>query len=329
MIILNNSPIRFYEKIKPNTKSHTKKEKPLMKQKGFHLFLMLVPFIILVFLLNYLPLYHWRAVFYNYKPGLALTSDRFVGFDNFINLIGNKFQMERLFQVLANTFALSGLSMLTLPLAMFFAIFLSEIRCSPFKKVVQTLTTIPNFISWVLVYSVASSAFATNDGFVNRLLVQMGVIDQGISFLSSSNHVWIVQIAWYTWKSLGWSAIMYFAAMSNIDQELYGAAEVDGAGRFARIWHITIPSLIPTLFVMLVLNIANFVNYGFEQPFVFQNVMNQRYIETLDLFVYNQGIAGRNQAAAIIIGILKTFVSLVLVFSANGVSKLVRKESVF
>lgn len=122
---------------------------------------------------------------------------------------------------------------------------------------------------------------------------------------------------------------MYFAAMSNIDQELYGAAEVDGAGRFARIWHITIPSLVPTLFVMLVLNIANFVNYGFEQPFVFQNVMNQRYIETLDLFVYNQGIAGRNQAAAIIIGILKTFVSLVLVFSANGVSKLVRKESVF
>ena len=302
---------------------------PLIKQKGFRLFLMILPFIFLVLLLNYLPLYHWRVVFYDYKPGLDMTSDRFVGFDNFVRLISNRFQMERLGQVLINTFALSALSLLSLPLAMFFAIFLSELRFAPFKKAVQTLTTIPNFISWVLVYSVATAAFSTNDGFVNRLLLQLGVIDQGISFLSSPNNVWFVQIAWYIWKSLGWSAIMYFAAMTNIDPELYGSAEVDGAGRFAKIWHITIPCLLPTLFVMVVLNIANFVNYGFEQPFVFLNVMNQRWIETLDLFVYNQGIAGRNYANAIIIGVLKSLISLALVFSANGLSKLVRKESVF
>jgi ABC-type polysaccharide transport system permease subunit len=128
---------------------------------------------------------------------------------------------------------------------------------------------------------------------------------------------------------MGWSAIMYFASMSGIDQELYEAAECDGAGRFARIIHITIPGLIPTLFVMFVLNIANFVNYGLEQPFVFMNSMNKHWIQTLDLFVYNQGIAGRSTSNAIIVGMLKSVVSLALVGSANGLSRLVRKESVF
>ena len=258
-----------------------------------------------------------------------MTWDRFVGLENFRLLFGNEFRREQLIQVMINTFAMSGLVVVTLPLPMFFAIFLSEIKFGPFRKTVQTLTTIPNFISWVLVFSVANAAFATGDGFVNRLLVQQGVIDQGIPFLTSPNNVWITQIGWYLWKSMGWSAIIFFASMSSIDSGLYEAAECDGAGRFARIVHITIPGLLPTLFVMFVLNIANFVNFGLEQPLVFQNVMNLHRIQTLDLFIYNQGIVGRNHSMAIVVGVFKTFVSLVLVFGANWLSKLIRKESVF
>ena len=237
--------------------------------------------------------------------------------------------MKQLGQVLINTFGISGLSVLALPLPMIFAIFLSELRSTPFKKAVQTLTTIPNFISWVLVYTAAYSAFSVGDGFLNRLLIEFGATDKGIAFMASPNHVWLTMIAYYLWKSLGWSAIMYFASMAGIDQELYEAADVDGAGRLARIWYITVPCLLPTLFVMFVINIANFVNYGMEQPYVFQNVMNRDTIQTLDLFVYNQGIAGRNYANSIIIGMLKSFVSLALLYGANGLSKLVRKEAVF
>jgi len=306
-----------------------RKKLPFYRQQGFRLFLMLLPFLLLIFFLNYLPLRGWFFALFDYKPGVPLTMERFVGLDNFKKLITSEYQMKQLGQVLLNTFGISGLSVLALPLPMFFAIFLSELRFTPFQKTVQTLTTIPNFISWVLVYTAAYSAFSVGDGFVNRMLISFGFIDKGIAFMSSPNHVWLTMIGYYLWKSLGWSAIMYFAAMAGIDQEMYEAADVDGAGRFARIRYITIPSLLPTLFVMFVINIANFVNYGMEQPYVFQNVMNRDTIQTLDLFVYNQGIAGRNYANSIIIGMLKSFVSLALLLAANSLSKLVRDEAVF
>lgn len=305
-----------------------KKHTPLFKQRGFRLFLMISPFIVLVFLLNYVPLYFWSYSFFNYKPGVPLTMERFVGFANFTRIVGDKYMVEEIMQVMRNTFGISLLSILALPLPMFFAIFLSELKSSPFKKLVQTLTTIPNFISWVLVYAVAYAMFSVGDGFVNRMLVQSGLITQEINFLASREHVWLTMMGYYIWKTLGWNAIMYFAAMSNIDPELTEAARVDGAGRWSCIRHITIPSLLPTLFVLFVLNVSNFVNYGMEQFYVFQNAMNKEYIQVLDLYVYNQGIQGINYSYSIAVGMLKSFVSLVLLFLANGLSQLVRKESV-
>ena len=305
-----------------------KKHVPLIKQRGFRLFLMISPFIVLVFLLNYLPLYFWSYSFFNYKPGVPLTMERFVGFANFARIIGDKYMIEEILQVLRNTFAISFLSILALPLPMFFAIFLSELKSSPFRKLVQTLTTIPNFISWVLVYAVAYAMFSVGDGFVNRVLVQTGVISQEINFLASRDHVWLTMMGYYIWKTLGWNSIMYFAAMSNIDPELTEAARVDGAGRWDCIRHITIPSLLPTLFVLFVLNVSNFVNYGMEQFYVFQNAMNKEYIQVLDLYVYNQGIQGINYSYSIAVGMLKSLVSVALLFLANGLSQLVRKESV-
>jgi len=305
-----------------------KKHTPLFKQRGFRLFLMISPFIVLVFLLNYVPLYFWSYSFFNYKPGIPVTMERFVGLSNFTRIISDKYMLEEIVQVMRNTFGISLLSILTLPLPMFFAIFLSELKCTPFRKLVQTLTTIPNFISWVLVYAVAYAMFSVGDGFVNRLLVQSGLISQEINFLASRDHVWLTMMGYYIWKSLGWNSIMYFAAMSNIDPELTEAARVDGAGRWGCIWHITIPSLLPTLFVLFVLNVSNFVNYGMEQFYVFQNAMNKEFIQVLDLYVYNQGIQGVNYSYSIAIGILKSVVSLVLLFLANGLSIAVRKESV-
>jgi putative aldouronate transport system permease protein len=135
--------------------------------------------------------------------------------------------------------------------------------------------------------------------------------------------------AWGTWKGLGWSAIMYIAAIMSIDQEQYEAARVDGADRFACMWYITVPGLLPTYFVLLILSIANLINNGMEQYFVFQNAMNKAAIEVLDLYVYNEGIVGINYAYSIAVGMLKSIVSLILLFAANAGSKLFRKESIF
>lgn len=192
---------------------------------------------------------------------------------------------------------------------------------------VQTITTIPNFISWTLVYAIAFALFSTT-GMVNSLLLRMGIIDTAIKFLDSSNHVWLSMILWSMWKGMGWNAIMYLAAISGIDQELYEAARVDGAGRFQLIWNITIPSLLPTYFVMLMLSIASFLSNGMDQYYVFQNAFNKTSIQVLDLYVYNIGMTGKSLSLATAIGILKSLVSLTLLFSVNFVSKKVRGDSI-
>lgn len=223
---------------------------------------------------------------------------------------------------------MSFLGVLTSPLPMIFAIFLMEIRSTKTQRIIQTLTTLPNFISWVLVYSVVWAIFSVGDGFLNRLLLTLKVTDTPINFLASSDHVWSTMLGYSIWKGLGWSAIMYLAAITSIDQELYEAATVDGAGRFQKIWHITVPGLLPTYFVLLLLSIANFINSGMEQYFVFQNPMNKAAIEVLDLYVYNQGMVGQNISFATAVSMLKSVVSIVLLFTANRLSKFVRGETI-
>ena len=302
---------------------------PLLKQRGFRLFLMLLPFMALVFALSYLPLYGWAYAFFDYKPGIPLSMDRFTGFKHFTSMISDKYIRGDVVRVLRNTFAMSLLGIAASPLPIAFAVFLSEIKLPPVRRAVQTLTTIPNFISWVLVYAVAYAMFSVGDGFVNRLLLSLGLIDRDINFLVSRSHIWLKMLLYGTWKSLGWSAIVYFAAMSGIDQEQYEAARVDGAGRFPTIWHVTLPGLMPTYFVMLILSIASVINVGMEQYFVFQNAMNKEYIEVLDLFVYNQGMIGTNYAFSTAVSIQKSVVSVALLFTANGISRLFREQSIF
>lgn len=306
-----------------------KKEKVFYKTSGFRLFLLILPLLILVFCFSYLPLYGWIYALFDYKPGVPLFNNKFVGLDNFTRIVKDSYYRQDVLRVLKNTLGMNLLAMITSPLSMLFAVFLSEIKCIPFKKTTQTLTTIPNFISWVLVYAVAYAMFSVNDGFINKVLINMGILDEGINFLASSDHIWIKMWLWSQWKGLGWSAIVYIAAISGIDQEQYEAAEVDGANRFQKMRYVTIPGLLPTFFVLLVLSIGNMVNNGMEQYFVFQNAMNKEHIEVLDLYVYNQGMVGINYSYSTAVSILKSIVSVTLLFFSNQLSKLIRGESVF
>ncbi len=303
--------------------------KKMEKQSGFRLFLLILPLLMLVFVFSYMPLYGWIYAFFNYKPGKALFSCEFVGLDNFKMMFADSYAVKNIVRVMKNTFGMSFLGILTSVLPMGFAILLSEIKNKPFRKFVQTSVTIPNFISWVLVYSIAYVMFSVNDGFVNRMLVSMGILDQGVNFLASPNHVWLTMTAWGLWKGLGWNAIMYIAALTSIDDELYEAAKIDGAGRLQLIRHITVPGLLPTFFVLLILSIANLLNNGMEQYYIFQNAMNKESIEVLDLYVYNQGMVGYNYSFSTAVSMLKSVVSIVLLFFANTTSRLVRGESVF
>lgn len=294
----------------------------------FKLFLYALPAIILVFVFNYLPLWGWSFAFFQYKPGKSLFDCNFVGLDNFTTLFGNVVMRRNLFRVLKNTFGIHLLGYLFSPLPLLFAVFLSEMHSKKFQKFVQSVTTLPNFIGWVIIYSLVNSFFSTN-GLVNNVLIELGIISEPFNMMTSGDHVWIRMVLLQQWKSLGWSAIVYFASIAGIDQEMYEAAMVDGANRMQRIRYISIPMLIPTYFVLLIMNIGNFLNTGVDQYLAFGNALNKEAIEVLDLYVYNLGIGSGQISFSVAVGIMKSVVALVLFGMANFASKKIRGTSVF
>lgn len=293
----------------------------------YKLFLYVLPAIILVFLFHYLPLWGWSFSLFQYKPGKSLFDCTFVGFDNFTSLFGNPIMRRNLFRVLKNTLGIHFLGYVFSPLPLLFAVLLSEVRSKRFQKLVQTCTTLPHFISWVIMASLALSMFGAN-GLINTALKEAGA-QATVNILTTDKHVWLTQVLLQQWKGLGWSAIIYFAAIAGLDQELYEAAMVDGAGRWAKMRYITVPMLIPTYFVLLIMSIGNFLNTGVDQYLAFGNALNKEYIEVLDLYVYNLGIGSGQISFSVAVGIMKSAVAVILFATANFASKKVRGTSVF
>lgn len=299
--------------------------KKKMKKERLILTLYFIPFLLFIIAFKYVPIGGWVISFFRYKPGLQLWQCEFVGLDNFTMIFKN---WEKTLLVLRNTMVLSTLSLLCSPLPAIFAIFMSEIKSMRFKKAVQTITTIPHFISWIIVYSLAFSLFST-EGVMNTILMNLGVTTKPINLLTNVNATWWFQTLINQWKGFGWNAILYFAAISGIDSELYDAASVDGANRFQKMLHITVPGISSTFFTLLVLSISNFLSSGLDHYLAFYNSAVSSKILVLDLYTYRLGLVSGDYSYSTAFGILKTFVSLILLFSANYASKKVRGSNVF
>lgn len=313
-----------------NKYNHMKNTKlGFIKKNKYQLFFFAIPFIIYIFVFSYFPLFGWAYAFFDYKPGIPLFQNEFVGFKHFVSLFDTVTARRETARVMTNTLVISFFGIACSILPVLFAVFLSEIRSKKLQKFIQITTTLPNFISWVLVFSIMFSMFSIEDGFINNILLKIGLIDTPSNVLGDGENVWIIQTLIGQWKGLGWSSIIYLAAIAGIDSEQYDAAAVDGANRIQTIIHITIPGLLPTFFVLLMLAIAGIINNGLDQYFVFENPMTKDKIEVLDLYVYNQGIASINYAGATAIGIFKSFVSITLLIFMNGLSKKVRGYSIF
>ncbi len=283
-----------------------------------------LPLIALVFIFNYVPLFGWIFSFFDYRPGVPISRESFVGLYNFVILFD---QFSGFFRALRNTVVLSLLGLVVSPVPILFAIMLAEVRSRGLSRVMQTITSIPNFISWILVYSLFFALFS-NEGLLNTVLVNVGLIKQPLDVLGNEGIAWYFQTAVGLWKGVGWSAIIYIAAMAGIDPELYDAAEVDGAGRFGRIWHITVPGILPTYIVLLLLAVGNMLTNSFEQYFVFRNPLVVSRLDTLDIFIYTQGLGASRFAFATAAGMLKSLVSIGLLLFVNYLSKKVRGASI-
>lgn len=285
---------------------------------------MAVPCFLFVIAFSYVPLFGWIYAFFDYEPGLKLYQCEFVGLKYFQLAI---FEPE-LIPVLRNTIAISFLGLLSTVLPIVFAILLSEMSSKKYKKLIQTATTLPNFISWVLVFSIFFAFFNTSDGMVNNVLTGIGLIETPTNILANAEAVWLFQTAVSIWKNLGFSAIVYLAAISGIDPELYDAAKVDGAGRFRMILHITLPGLIPTYITLLLLNIGSLLSNGFEQYFVFYNPLVHNRIQVLDYYLYRIGIVLNDYSFSTALGMTKTIISIILLTSANFASKKLRGQAI-
>lgn len=286
-----------------------------------------VPFLILVLIFNYFPLWGWLLAFKDYKPYLGFGNSEWVGLKNFADLFSDTY----FFQALRNTLVISILKLIFNFLSsIIFAIMLNEIKNMLFKRTIQTISYLPHFVSWVVAANIIYTVLSPEYGIINDMLVKFHILKEPINFLGEPQYFWFIAPITEVWKEMGWNAIIYLAAMTNIDPQLYEAASIDGAGRLKQIWHITLPGILPTVKILLIMNVGWILNAGFEQMYLLQRPSTLDYSDILDTYILRYGIGSGRWSYATAAGIFNSVVSLVLVTVANKIaSKIGEGERVF
>lgn len=275
-----------------------------------------IPGIVLLFFMNYLPMRNLLMAFQDYNPHLGLLKSPWVGLEHFQTL----FQDPKFYNMLKNTLIISGLSLLTFPAPIILALIMNEVRNVAFKKFVQTAVYLPHFLSWAIVASLTFFLLSTEQGLVNKIAEMMG--NEPTAYMFSSGWIYVIILVQSVWKGIGWGSIVYLAAISGIDQTLYEAAKMDGASRFQCIWKITLPSIMPTIMVMLILKMGTIISVDFEQVFLMNNAMVKQQLEVFEVYIFNNSIAsGSTQYSySTAIGIFKSVINTGLVILTNWIA---------
>ncbi|MGO4546308.1 ABC transporter permease [Paenibacillus sp. 2TAB23] len=284
--------------------------------KDYQLYLLLLLPISYFILFKYVPMYGAAIAFQDYSIFKGVTGSAWVGFENFKQLFG----MSQFYQVVRNTLLLNLLDLLfSFPAPILLAILLHELRVVWFKKAAQTILYLPHFISWIIIGGLVYQMFSTNGGLINNLIGALGL--DPIPFLTEKNNWLLVYLSTGIWQSAGWGTIIYLAALTGINKDLYEAAEVDGAGRLKKIWHITLPGIRPTIVVMLIMQLGHIMTIGFERPFVMSNPLVMDYAEVISTFVYKVGLQSAQFSLATAMGLFQALVGLFFVVMANMIAK--------
>ncbi len=285
-----------------------------------------IPFIIYGIVFYYAPLVGWLMGFERYRPNKGLLGSEWVGLYHFEKL----FKDTVFLGVIRNTLAMGIINLvLSFVFAILFAVLLNEVRLAAPKKFVQTVSYLPHFLSWIIVTGIVRDMLSMDGGIVNDLLVRLGIIAEPMSFFSDTKYFWWIVGFSNVWKETGWNSIIYLAAITSINPELYEAAALDGAGRLKRMWHITLPGIKSTIFILLLINIGNVLNVGFEVQYLLGNDLIRSVSETIDIYVLKWGISQANFSLGTAAGIFKSVVSVILIFLANGVTKMAGEERLF
>ena len=280
--------------------------------------LLALPLLYLI-VFKYAPMIYIQIAFKKYKLNMSVWEMPLAknnGFEYFIKAFGSKdFRLA-----LKNTIKLNLLDLIIgFPAPIIFALILNELPFPKFKKTIQTIAYMPHFLSWVIISSLALQLFAPGDGLVNMVIEK--VTGQSVPFLNDPDH-WVgTYIGVGVWQSFGWNSIVYLAAIAGINQELYEAADVDGAGRFRKMWNITLPSIRPTIVVLLIMNLGNILGGGFDRPFAMSNNLVLRASEVIATYVYKTGIKGLQFSLTTAVGLFQSVVGVFFLLMANWLSR--------
>lgn len=288
--------------------------KYFLKHKG--LYIMLLPGLIYFIMFRYIPMGGLVIAFKDYNPFVGIWDSAWVGLKQFQKF----FDTPDFLRLLRNTLGISILQLiLFFPMPIFLSLLMNEVRHNGYKRTVQTLVYIPHFVSWVIVASLTYQLFNVTDGAINHVIKSL--TGQTIDVLSNSSAFWGLIVGQDIWKETGYGTIIFLAALAGVDQEMYEAAKIDGAGRWKLIWHITLPAIKGTIITMLILRVGSLLNTGYEQIFLMRNDMNVAAADVFDTYIYTRGILNGQYSFSTAAGLFKSIVGMILVLGSDRLAK--------
>lgn len=286
---------------------------------------MVIPGVVWMFVFCYIPMFWLIIAFMDYSIAKPMLDAPLVGLKHFRDFVTD----ERFWRSIRNTLGMSGIRLaLGFPIPIFFALLLNEIRSTRFKRTVQTISYLPHFIAWTIFGGILLN-WLGEGGVINQLMMALGLQEREILYNSEPRYFWWIAFFSDTLKETGWSAIIYIAAISGIDPQLYEAAELDGANRWQRMWHITVQSIRPTIAILFILAVSGLLGSNFDQIFMLKNNMNMKMAESLDLYIYNMGLVSGRHSFSTAVLFARSIVALALLLSANFTSKKLTGDGIF
>ena len=289
-----------------------------------YLYVLLLPCIVYFIIFNYVPMYGLILAFKDFKFSQGIAGSVWVGLENFKYLFG----LDRFYEVLRNSLYLSMLRLLCyFPIPIILSLAMNEIPFVQYKRVTQTMVYLPYFISWVVIGGILVNLLSPSWGIINTFIKTLG--GDPVFFMGDAKYFRGIAIISHIWKNAGWDTIIYLAAVTSIDPELYQAATIDGASRVQRIWYITLPGIKTTIIILLLLSIGNIMNNGFEQIFILQNGSNIAVSEVFETYTYRLGIVNGRFSFATTVGLFGSLVGFTLLIAANSIAKLMGERGIF
>ncbi len=311
--------------VKGGSRDALKRQLRLFRREGGY-WLLCLPGLLLIVVFSYFPMYGVLFSFSDYSIRLGLFGSEFVGLSYFREFITGPY----FWRLIRNTVLLNLMNLLfSFPFPIIFALLLNEVRSKALKRTIQTITYMPHFISTVIVVGIMCTMLSPSSGIINKILVNLGVLEEPVHFMYRSLWFRPLYVVSEVWQHFGWNSIIYLAALTGVDEQLYEAAELDGANRWKKLVHITLPAIMPTIVTMLILNIGSLMNVGFEKVLLMQDPSTYSVSDVIQTYVYREGLLGSKMGYSSAVNLFNSVINIALVVSFNKISRKVSEVSLW